>query len=170
MKAVIVFESLWGNTAAIARAIGEGLGPGTPVMSTTEATGQAIAEADLIVAGAPVLAFRLPDDRIRENLRLNPGKAPTPPDLSAPPLRAWLAGLPRLPGGRGRFAAFETRIWWSPGGSTGAISRGLQAAGYARVLPAHKFIVTGAYGPLKAGEIERARHWGAELAQALAHP
>jgi flavodoxin len=28
MKAVVVYESLWGNTAAIARAIAEGIGPG----------------------------------------------------------------------------------------------------------------------------------------------
>jgi flavodoxin len=27
MKAIVVYESLWGNTAAIARAIAEGIGP-----------------------------------------------------------------------------------------------------------------------------------------------
>jgi len=27
LKAIIVYESLWGNTAAIARAIAEGIGP-----------------------------------------------------------------------------------------------------------------------------------------------
>ena len=29
-----------------------------------------------------------------------------------------------------------------------------------------KFLVTGKYGPLKAGELERARAWGAELVTA----
>ena len=28
MKALVVFESLWGNTAAIARAVADGIGPG----------------------------------------------------------------------------------------------------------------------------------------------
>ena len=164
MKAVVVYESLWGNTAAIARAIAEGLGQGALALSTAEATGAAIVGADLIVAGAPVLGFRLPDEKMRENIRLNPGKAPAPPDLSHPSMRAWLAGLSQ---GNGSSAAFETRIWWSPGGSTAAIGRGLQAAGYLPLAPARKFIVNGAYGPLRAGEVERARQWGVELAQAL---
>jgi hypothetical protein len=160
MKVVVVYESLWGNTAAIARAIAEGLGQGALALSTAEASGKTIAGADLLVAGAPVLGFRLPDENMRENIRLNPGKAPAPADLSHPSMRSWLAGLPK---GNGRSAAFETRLWWSPGGATAAILRGLQAAGYLPLAPARRFIVTGAYGPLRGGEVERARQWGVEL-------
>jgi flavodoxin len=65
MKAIVVYESLWGNTAAIARAIAEGLGPEAQALSTAEASGAAIANADLVVAGAPVLAFKLPTDKLR---------------------------------------------------------------------------------------------------------
>ena len=164
MKAVVVYESHWGNTAAIARAIAEGIGQGTLALSTAEASGEAIAGADLIVAGAPVMGFRLPDEKMRENLRLDTGKTHAPPDLSHPSMRAWLAGLPK---GKGRSAAFDTRVWWTLGGSTGAITRGLQAAGYPPIAPQHKFIVTGAYGPLRPGEEERARQWGEELGRAL---
>ena len=53
MKAVVVYESLWGNTAAIARAIAEGLGPGAEALTTDAASAGAVAEADLIVTGAP---------------------------------------------------------------------------------------------------------------------
>lgn len=63
MKAVVVYESLWGNTAAIARAIAEGLGPGVQALSTAQASGAAISGAGLIVAGAPVVGFRLPSDK-----------------------------------------------------------------------------------------------------------
>jgi hypothetical protein len=164
MKAVVVYESLWGNTAAIARAIAEGIGPEARALSTGEASGAAIADADLIVAGAPVLAFRLPTEKIRENIRANPGKAPAAPDLSHPSMRSWLDALPK---GHGRSAAFETRIWWSPGGATAAIVRGLERARYRPVTKAHRFIVKGAYGPLRDGELERACRWGAELAQAM---
>ena len=164
MKAVVVYESLWGNTAAVARAIAEGIGAEARVLSTAEASSAVVADAELIVAGAPVLGFRLPDERMRETIRANPGDAPTPPDLSHPPLRAWLAALPK---GRGRAAAFETRIWWSPGGATGAIERGLAQAGYRPVVKAQRFIVTGKYGPLREGELERARRWGAEIGQAM---
>jgi hypothetical protein len=164
MKAIVVYESLWGNTAAIARAIADGLGPDSPALSTAEATGAVLEGVDLIVAGAPVLAFRLPDEQMRQNLAANPGKAPTPPNLTHPSMRTWLAALPK---GNGRATAFETRIWWSPGGSTKAILRGLQSAGYRPISKEHRFIVEGAYGPLRDGEIERARLWGAELAKVM---
>lgn len=165
MKAIVVYESLWGNTAAIARAIAEGIGPEARALSTAEASTTAIAGAELIVAGAPVLGFRLPSEQMRQSIGANPGKAPAAPDLSHPSMRSWLEALPE---GHGGFAVFETRIWWSPGGSTKAIARGLGRAGYHPVAKAKRFIVTGAYGPLREGEIERARLWGTELARAMA--
>ena len=63
-------------------------------------------------------------------------------------------------------SAFETRFRFSPGGSIGTIPHELERAGYRSVAKAHKFLVTGKYGPLKAGELERARAWGTELATA----
>ena len=163
MKAIVVYESHWGNTAAIARAIAEGIGPGARAFSTAEATREAIADSALIVAGAPVLGFRLPDERMMESIRSNPVYARTGPDLAHPTMKTWLAGLPK---GHGIGAAFETRLWWSLGGSTAAITRSLETAGYRQVLKAARFIVKGTYGPLREGELDRARGWGAELARA----
>ncbi len=165
MKAFVVYESHWGNTAAIARAIAEGFGSEAQTLTTDEASGAAIAGADLIVAGAPVVAFRLPTEDMRDKLGADPGQAPTPPDLSHPSMRSWLEALPK---GHGQSAAFETRIRWSPGGSTGAIERGLERAGHHILAKAQRFIVSGTYGPLRDGELERARLWGVELAQAMA--
>lgn len=164
MKAVVVYESLFGNTAAIARAIAEGIGADARALSTAEAHGDAIAGADLLVVGAPVIAFSLPSDKMRQDIANNPAGAPVAPDLSHPSVRSWLASLPR---GYGSGAAFETRIWWSPGGATGAIERGLREAGYAPVAKAQRFIVKDKYGPLRDGELERARQWGAELAHMI---
>jgi hypothetical protein len=161
MNAVVVYESHWGNTAAVARAIAEGLGPEVRALTTDEATGDVIAEADLIVAGAPVIAFRLASDKTRAGLVDQSGKAPMPPDLSHPSMRSWLKNLPW---GRGHSAAFETRVWWSPRGATGDIERGLGGAGYQAFAKPGRFVVTGTYGPLKDGELERARQWGADLA------
>lgn len=53
----------------------------------------------------------------------------------------------------------------SPGGAAGAIDRRLEGAGYRSVGKARRFIVRGKYGPLRDGEIELARQWGAELAE-----
>lgn len=163
MKAVVVYESLWGNTAAIARAVAEGLGPDARALTTDEATEPVVAEADLIVAGAPVIGFSLANDKTREGIGKSERDGPKPADTSHPSLRTWLASLPA---GHAATAAFETRIWWSPRGATGAIEKGLRHAGYATIAKAEKFVVDGKYGPLRDGEIERARQWGHELAVA----
>jgi len=164
MKAIVVYESLWGNTAAIARAIAEGIGPEARALSTAEAAADVVASADLIVVGAPVMAFSLPTEQIRQGQGQNPGKAP-PPDLSHPSMRSWLK---TSPAGGGRFAAFETRVWWSPGGATGGIERGMEQAGYRQIAKRQRFIVSkGGPGALRAGEVEKARAWGAELAKAM---
>ncbi len=164
MKAIVVYESHWGNTAAIARAITAGLGPGAAAVSTQEASDALVTGADLLVAGAPVLGFRLPSDGFLASLATNPGNPPTPADFGGPARRSWPA---RLPAGRGGGAAFETRLWWSPGGATGAIVDGLMRAGYRSVDTPHRFVVKGKHGPLRDGELERARQWGAALALAL---
>jgi hypothetical protein len=172
MKVVVVYESLWGNTAAIARAIAEGLGPEARALSTAEASSEAIADADLIVAGAPVHSLGLPTDKSREWARtggLGPGGAP--PDLSHPKMRTW---LDEVPNGRGRAAAFETCVdAWYGRGAASKILRGLKRAGYRPVAKPRGFFVSGhpfkptADGTLCDGETERARLWGVELAKAM---
>ena len=164
MKAIVVYESHWGNTAAVARAIAEGIGPGATALSTAEASGAVLASVDLIVAGAPLLCFSLPTESMVKSLASNQAKDPTPPDLSHPAMRTWLEALPK---GNGLAAAFETRIWWSPGSAAKAILRLLGDAGYTAVAKPQKFIVQGKYGPLRDGELERAKQWGAELARSM---
>jgi hypothetical protein len=164
MNAVVVYESHWGNTAAIARAIAQGIGSGARALSTAEATPAALSGVDLIVAGAPLLGFSLPTESMVKGLAGEAAKAPSPPDLSHPSMRSWLEGLGK---GSGRAAAFETRIWWSPGSAAKTILGKLQAAGYAPAAKLERFMVKGRYGPLKDGELERAKAWGAEMARAL---
>jgi hypothetical protein len=162
MHAVVVYESFWGNTAAIARAIAEGIGPDAAAMTTDDATAVVVSNADLLVVGAPVLGFRLPTDEIREVL-WRESDAPIPADTTHRSMRSWLDDLPE---GQAAAAAFETRFRFSPGGSIGAITHDLERAGYRPVMKGVKFLVTGKYGPLKGGELERAKRWGGALAMA----
>ena len=164
MKAVVVYESLWGNTAAIAGAIAEGLGQGAVALPTSAADAAALAGADLVVAGAPLLGFSLPTDAMRANIAANPGVGAPKPDVSGPSMRDWVEALPA---GSPRFATLETRIWWSPGSAAKSIAKELTAKGYHAAAPSEKFVVTGRYGPLKSGELERARDWGASLARTM---
>lgn len=164
MKAIVVYESLWGNTAAVARAIASGIGSQARALSTAEAGAAELADVDLIVAGAPVLGFKLPTDKMRDGVRANPGKAPAPPDLSHPSLRSWLAALPA---GQGRSAAFDTQVRGPFGSAAPEIAAALEAAGYRAVAKPVGFVVKGKFGPLRDGELERATAWGAELSQLL---
>lgn len=165
MNAIVVYESLWGNTAVIARAIAEGIGEGTGALSTGEATAEKIAGADLIVAGSPILGFTLPTESMRASMGSNLPATVSQPDLSHPSMRSWLESLPSH---NGTFATFETRVKGPWGNAVKAIAKGLTAAGLepvASAAPSMAFIVTGKYGPLRDGELERARAWGSELAR-----
>jgi hypothetical protein len=164
MKAVVVYESHWGNTEAVARAIADGIGEGTAVLTTDEASPAAVEDVDLLVAGAPVMAFRLPQEGMRDSIEGAGRKADKPADVGHPFMRTWLETLPR---GNGAGAAFETRMRWSPGSATGAIERGLRESGYRTVARPGRFIVRGSQGPLRDGELDRARSWGEELRTAV---
>lgn len=173
MKAVVVYESLWGSTAAVAHAIAEGLGPEVRALSTAEATRDAIADADLIVAGAPVHSMNLPTVQSRELARTgNLGPGGVPPDLSHPMMRTWLDQLPQ---GNGRAAAFDTRVQaWYGRGAASRILTALEHTGYQSIAKARGFYVSGhrikptTDGILRVGELERARLWGVDLARVIA--
>ena len=141
-----------------------GIGPEARALSTAEATGEMIAGADLIVAGAPLLGFSLPTESMLKSMGASVAKDPVAPDLSHPSMRSWLDAVPK---GAGRSASFETRIWWSPGSAAKTILGKLEVAGYRPAAKAQRFVVTGKYGPLRDGELERAKAWGAELAGAM---
>ena len=127
MNAIVVYESLWGNTAEVARAVAEGLGPGARALRTDEATAADVAGADLIVAGAPVFGFKLSSPQMRDGIRKSPGRGPAP-DLSCP-LLLHLAG--GAGAGSGWGAAFDTQVRGPFGKGAPEIARLLEAAGYA---------------------------------------
>ena len=172
MKAIVVYESYWGNTASVAKAIAEGLGPEAKAMSTADAKAEELQGIGLIVAGSPIIAFSLPSEKTRNDMLAKPDKkAPSPPDLSHPSMRAWLVALPKagVSGGESpvRAAAFETGFKLSPGGSAGKILKMLGEMGYEPAAKKQRFLVKGSYGPMKEGELDRAKAWGAELAKTV---
>jgi hypothetical protein len=163
VNAVVVYESIWGNTAAVARAVAEGLGSGTRVLSTAEATPETLGDVDLLVVGSPLLGFSVPNKGMIDGIRKNPAHAGHDTDTSQPSMSEWLQSVPA---GTARLATFETRIWWSPGSAAKGIAKALARRGYRPIDPkGERFVVNGYYGPLKDGEIERARAWGAQLAK-----
>jgi hypothetical protein len=129
-------------------------------MNTDEAVRSELAGVDLLVAGAPVMMLSLPSEDARERVELD-HKGP-PGDASHVVLRTWLDRLPRANGTKA--AAFDTRVRWTPRGAVGSIESRLRDAGYQVVAKGKGFVVQGTYGPLRDGELDRARSWGRELA------
>ena len=175
MKAAIVYESMFGNTQSIAEAIRDGLaGSGTmevAVMPLAEATPGTLGDVDLLVVGAPTHIGRMTTRKTREmglDAAGRPPKAGTAPfevapSVSGPGVREWLNGLPK---GRRltRAAAFDTRLSYPlAGGAARSIARGLRRHGYQVDKRPQGFIVKAAQGPLRDGESERAKAWGAAL-------
>lgn len=163
MDAVVVYESFWGNTAEVAHAIAEGIGPEAKVLTTDDATDVVLATANLIVVGAPLIAFSLARDGQRDQIASDP-KAPRKADVSHRSMRDWLDHLPK---GDAYMATFETGFKRSPGSAARKIAKELEAAGYKELVKHERFIVSGSYGPVAEGELDRARGWGAGLTLAM---
>lgn len=172
MDALVVYESIYGNTRAIAEAIAVGLG-GADVLPVHEAA-RSEGTLDLLVVGGPTHVHGLASVRSRHvavDAAQADGHSHIDPDASAEPgLRSWLGDL--SPALTHHAAAFDTRLD-RPRVVTGAASRGI-ARRLRRhgidVLSVESFVVEGSEGPLLAGEIDRARAWGAQLAQSLSAP
>ena len=80
-------------------------------------------------------------------------------------MREWLTSLPAAQRGR-RAAAFDTRLPSRlAGGAARSAARELRKHGYQLATKAEGFVVTGTEGPLRDGELDRARAWGAGLAR-----
>lgn len=160
MKAVVVYESVFGNTAQVAQAIADGLGEDAIAVSTAEIEPDDLTDVDLVVAGGPVFAFRLSNDDTRAGIARSAAPGAPAADLSHPSMRTWLDGVNAA---TGLCAAFDTQIRGPFGSGAPAIAKSLQARGLRLIASPEGFIVDGKYGPLRTGELERAHDWGVEL-------
>jgi flavodoxin len=59
MRCVVVYESMYGNTRAIAHAIAEGLSGDTVVMAVGDTDRDVLVRADLVVVDGPTHMFGL---------------------------------------------------------------------------------------------------------------
>ncbi len=146
MYALVVFDTQFGNTEKVARAIGEGLeGAGlVRIASLAEAKEISLTGIDLLVVGGPTQGHR-----------------------PRPELRSWVLEIPAAVFQRMTLATFDTRLNW-PAFLAGSAAKSLAHAArrhQARLeLPPESFIVTKSEGPLADGELERATAWGKSLA------
>ena len=168
----MVYESMFGNTKAVAEAVADGVSTGLSVelVDVREAPSRLDEETLLLIVGGPTHAFGMS----RAATRKDAAKYGEGPGVGAERgVRDWLATLPAVGVGK-RAAAFSTIVaqpsWLHRVGSaTRGIRAGLRRAGF-RSDSGCEFLVEGITGPLLPGELERARRWGVELASPIPVP
>jgi len=172
MRALVVYESMYGNTHVVADRIATGMRASmddVEVVPLDDATATVVAGADVLVVGGPTHVHGMTSERSREaavealkkqdDLELDE-------NAPGPGLRGWLDELD----GTGVAAAFDTRID-APAFLTGRASRGiahrLRHHGYRELAPAESFLVD-KHNHLLDGEADRAEAWGRTLAERVA--
>ena len=144
MKVLVVYDSVYGNTERIAKAIGGAITGEVRVLRVDEANPSELRTIDLFILGSPTQGGR-PTPAIRDLLNKVP--------------EASLQGI--------NVAAFDTRISTKLVGvfgyAAGRIAGNLKGKGGTLIAPPEGFFVKGAKGPLKEGELERATGWAKEI-------
>jgi len=170
MRALVVNESMYGNTHVVAVNVAAGLAPGHDVtlVPVTRATPELLAEADLVVAGGPTHMHGMSSMASRkmaaEAAHEEGSGLAMDPDAGSPGIRGWLRGIGT---GHGLAAAFDTRISGVPaltGRASRGISRLLKGHGYHLLTAPESFLVS-KQGTLLGGEAARARAWGAMVGE-----
>lgn len=159
MRALIVYDSAYGNTERIAQAIGSAIGGEVRLARAGEVDPSELASLDLLVVGSPTQGFR-----------------PTKP------LQALIDSLPTDALQNIRVAAFDTRmpeaevgrglrlIMKVGGYAAPRIAKALEKKGAKLVRPPEGFIVKGREGPLAEGELERAADWAKGIPELARQP
>ena len=142
MKSLIVYDSIYGNTEKIARAVADAIAPSgeVKVVQAGEANPPELESTDLLIVGSPTHGGR-----------------PTPA------VQDFLNKIPKLSLQGINVAAFDTRSQAKLakvfGNAAGRIARNLEKKGGNLIASPEGFLVTGTKGPLKEGELERAAGW-----------
>ena len=170
VRALLVYESMFGSTGEVARSVAEGLAEGgceVEIREVRSAPPAGEAHFDLLVVGAPTHAFSLSRPTTRRDAVRQGARA----ELVETGLREWLDALGRRDEARGRpAAAFDTRVTKVRNLPKAASTRAahlLRRHGYELVGRPTPFLVDDVQGPLVDGELDRARAWGLEIARSV---
>jgi hypothetical protein len=163
---LVVFESMWGNSRAVAEAVAQGLGPDTAVVHVEEAPALLPDDVDLLVVGGPTHAFSMSRASTRHDAV---EKGATEGD-EARGIREWLDDMPASD--HIEVATFDTRVTKVkrlPGSAAKAAGKEVRRHHLGRLIAMESFFVDDMEGPLHEGELRRAVTWGAQLQANHAH-
>ncbi len=145
MKALVIFDSIFGNTKKIAETISNELGKDSKVLSVSDFNSKDLEGTNLIVVGSPIIGWK-PSEKMGQFLS----------DLSEGQLKGIKA------------AVFDTRIKsFMSGDALKKISKELIRAGAEISVKPQAFFVKGKEGPLFEGEVNKAIEWAKSIKATL---
>jgi len=160
MKALVVYDSVFGNTEKIAQAIGKALaylGEVEALRVAQVPSEPAWTELKLLIVGSPTRAFK-----------------------ATPAIKTWINRFSRSALKGVNVAAFDTRIAVKDvdssvgrffvktfGYAADPIAKQLKSKGGTLIVPPEGFFVEGTEGPLRDGELERAAEWAKHVIERL---
>lgn len=169
MRALVVYESMFGDGKIIAESIADGLlraGADAQAVEVGRAPTTIDADIDLLIVGGPNHQFGLSRESTREQARRAGGGEVVSNRIG---IREWLSELSPNLGGT-RAVAWDTRMG-HPGflgaldHASRSIEKSLDRAGFHSAAKARHFLVMDMQGPLVDGEPDRAAAWGRQLAE-----
>lgn len=164
MRALVVYESLWGNTEKVARAIAAELQKTMEVVvNDTDTAPGSVDGFDLVLVGGPTHALSMS----RASTRADAVTSRHAPQHPGRGIREWFNDLSPAPEGT-RGASFDTRLDSPrlPGSAAKAAKHELRSLGFTVIVKPETFRVHGGEGPLVDGELERAAEWARDVASA----
>ena len=159
MKAMVVYDSMYGNTEKVAQAIGAALGAPEEVETVRvgDVRPEQLAGLSVLVVGSPTQRFS-PTGATTAFLKAIPQGGLAGVKVAAFDTRITEAEIERI-----RILSFMVRLF---GYAAEPMAKRLEQKGGTLAVPPEGFYVGGTEGPLLEGELERAATWARQIAAA----
>ncbi len=160
MKAMVIYDSMYGNTRKIAEAIGKALGPqeDVEIVQVGEVRPEQLAGLTLLIVGSPTQRFS-PTEATTRFLKGIPKNG-----LEGVKVAAFDTRFPESKIDEIRILAFFVRLF---GYAAEPIADRLEKKGGELAVPPEGFYVGDTEGPLLDGELERAADWAKHILATL---
>lgn len=159
MKALIIYDSAFGNTEQIAQAVGGAIGSpdDVKVLRVGDVKPDHLVGINLLILGSPTQRFR-PLPSISNMLNGIPQNSLVSVKVAAFDTRLTIEEINKTP-----VLAFFVRLSGDSAYAAKHIAIQLKKKGGQLIVPPEGFFVEGMEGPLVEGELERAKEWAKQI-------
>jgi flavodoxin len=157
MKALVIYDSEFGNTKQIAQAVGNEISGDVDILRVSDVKPDQIVGVELLIIGSPTQRFR-PLPGISNMLNGIPKDSLTGAKVAAFDTRLTMDEINKTP-----LLAFFVRLSGDSAYAAKHIAHQLKKKGGQLIVPPEGFFVEGMEGPLVQGELERAVSWAKHI-------